>query len=605
MYAQDTWRVNRALTLTLGLRYSLAPPVYEGNGVQVTTDQSIGAWLNRRGTLADEGKSQLDAGRLTFVLHNAPNGRPLYAFHKKNVAPRVGLAYSPQASDGFLKFLTGGPGRTSIRAGWGMFYDVIGLPLIRLYDSTAFGLSTRLTNPSGQLTSSGATAAPRFTGLYDLPPAIIRPAPRGGFPQVYPDLLAITNSLDDTLQPPYSMNMNLSVGREFAHGIFIQGSYVGRMSRKSLIQRDLAMPTNLRDPSSGTTYFEAAQQLARLANANTPLAQVPRIPYWENLWPGAATANMTATQAVYATYRANRPDWITALYDMDTACDPACSRLGRYALFAPQFSALSAWSSIAGGNYHAMQWTIRKRFSSGSQFDFNYTWGKSIDLGSSTERVASFTGFVVNTWMPGQRQGVSDYDTTQQWNANFVWEVPVGRGKRWGNAWSGPLQQVLGGWQFTGLWQQSTELPVSVGNGRNWPTNWNITGWATQTGVVPAPTKSKNAPAVAGRPGPNLFSDPRAGLQAYGFTLPGETGQRNGIRGDGYFAFDLGVGKRFHLPLEGHSVQFRWETFNVPNAVRFDVSSLTLDLGNTGSFGKYSGLLNNPRVMQFSLRYEF
>ncbi len=603
MYAQDTWRLSRSFTLTAGLRWSLSPPVYEANGVQVSTDQSIGEWFNKRGALAEAGRSQLEAGRLTYILHNAQGGRPLYDFHKKNIAPRVGLSFSPQSNDGIVKFLTGGPGRTSIRAGWGQFYDTTGLPLIRLYDSTAFGLSSRILNPPNVF---AATDAPRFTGLLNLPAQLIQPAPKGGFPQTYPDLLSILNSLDDTLKPPYSMSMNFSIQREFSHGIFIQGAYAGRLSRRSLIQRDLAMPTNLKDPASGVAYFEAAKQIVGLVNANTPTAQVPRIPYWENLFPAAAGGGLTATQRIFNAYRANAPDWTSALYDIDAFCDPGCSRLGRYSIFAPQYSALAAWSSIAGGNYHAMQWTVRKRFSSGSQFDFNYTWSKSIDLGSGAERSGSFGGgFVQNSWFPGQRKGVSDYDMTQQWNANYVWELPFGKGRRFGPNWGGPLNQVLGGWQVAGIWRQSTELVAGVGNGRFWPTNFNSQGFATQTGIVPTPTKNKNAAAVAGRPGPNLFTNPKTALDAYSYTVPGDTGQRNGVRGDGFFGIDLGVGKRFQLPMEGHSLQFRWEVFNLTNAVRFDVNSLTLDLGNTGSFGKYSGELTVPRVMQFALRYEF
>ena len=603
IYVQDTWRLTQSLTLTGGLRWSLMPPVYEANGVQITTDQSIGEWFNRRGGLAEAGRSQLEAGRLTYILHNAQGGRPLYAFHKKNVAPRLALTWSPQSNDGIVKFLTGGPGRTSIRAGWGMFYDLFGQGVIRLYDSTAFGLSTRITNPPNTLTP---TNAPRFAGIYNMPSAVIVAAPKGGFPQTYPDLLAITNSLDDSLRPPYSMNLNFSLSREFSRGIFIQGSYVGRLSRRSLVQRDLAMPANIKDPASGVTYFEAAQQIARLVSAGTPVASVQRIPYWENLFPGAAGSGRTATQNVFNQFRLNLNDWTSALYDLDAFCDPSCSRLGKFAYYAPQYSALSAWSSIAGGNYHAMQWTARKRFGSGAQFDFNYTWAKSIDLSSGPERSGSFGGgFVVNSWFPGQRKGVSDYDTTQAWNANFVWELPVGRGKRFAGSSNSVLNQIIGGWQLSGIYRQSTELVAGVGNGRFWPTNFNITGFATQTGVVPAPTKSKNAPAVAGRPGPNLFSNPKAALDAYSYTLPGDTGQRNGIRGDGFFGIDMGVGKRFSMPWEGHSLQFRWEAFNIANSVRFDVNSLTLDLGNTGSFGKYSGVLTEPRVMQFSLRYEF
>jgi len=56
---------------------------------------------------------------------------------------------------------------------------------------------------------------------------------------------------------------------------------------------------------------------------------------------------------------------------------------------------------------------------------------------------------------------------------------------------------------------------------------------------------------------------------------------------------------------ESHLVWLRWEVFNVPNLTRFDVASITNGLDQGAAFGKYSGLLTNPRVMQFALRYEF
>jgi hypothetical protein len=78
------------------------------------------------------------------------------------------------------------------------------------------------------------------------------------------------------------------------------------------------------------------------------------------------------------------------------------------------------------------------------------------------------------------------------------------------------------------------------------------------------------------------------------------------LRGDGFFGIDMGLGKTWKLPFEGHKLQFRWETFNLTNTVRFDVNSLTLDMGSgRANFGKYSETLTNPRVMQFALRYEF
>ncbi len=78
----------------------------------------------------------------------------------------------------------------------------------------------------------------------------------------------MTNSVDQALKSPYTMNLDFSIGREFSHGFFIEGSYVGRFSRHSLARVDLAMPTNLVDKKSGMTYFQAAQQMSKLARQN-------------------------------------------------------------------------------------------------------------------------------------------------------------------------------------------------------------------------------------------------------------------------------------------------------------------------------------------------
>jgi len=89
--------------------------------------------------------------------------------------------------------------------------------------------------------------------------------------------------------------------------------------------------------------------------------------------------------------------------------------------------------------------------------------------------------------------------------------------------------------------------------------------------------------------------------------LPGQAGQRNNLRGPGYFSLDVGLAKRWKMPYnEGHSLQLRWEVFNVLNAVRFDTLSINASLDLYGStFGQYTRLSTSPRVMQFALRYEF
>lgn len=602
MYVQDTWRLSPALTVTAGLRYSLMPPIEEARNQQASLYPNMDEWFNKRIQLAQQGRSQAEAGKIQYVAVDDPLGSPLYPYHKKNFAPRLAVGYSPQATEGWRRLLLGGPGRSLIRAGWGMYYDLFGSSIIRRFDTVAYGFSTSLSNPGGILTMS---TAPRFVSLTELPAAITPAAPKGGLPAVAPENFANTTGIDQGIKPPYSLNATLSVSRDLPGGFTVVGAYVGRFSRRSLVYSDLAQPTNLVDPASGQDYYSAARALIAHINAKTPTAQVPNVAFWENLWPKAAGGGKTATQAIYDVFRSNASDWTSALQAIDQHCRPACSVLGPYAMFNSQFSYLSALRSIGGGSYHAMQWTVRKQFAHGVLFDANYAWSKSIDLQSYAEWQPSYGQMVItNAFNKRQNRAVSYYDMTHQFNANWVAELPFGRGKPLLGKASGLVNGLLGGWQISGLWRHTSGMPYSVDNGRNWPTNWNNQGWATQIGVVP---KSKTSRQPVTGVGPNVFEDPKTVLAAYTFTLPGESGQRHGIRGDGFFNLDLGLGKRFLMPYrEGHSLQFRWEVFNVGNNNSFALwNESNLSLGNATVFGRYHSTYSSPRVMQFGLRYEY
>jgi hypothetical protein len=619
LYAQDSWRIKNNLTVTYGLRFSIMPPVHEVDGQQTSTNIPIGDWFNQRGATADLGQSNISAGRITYVL--ASQGRPLYPQHN-NAQPRISVAYAPRGESGLSRFLFGGPGKTSIRAGFGMYYDEIGQPLASTINAMAFGLSTTLSTPLNVLDS---TQVPRFTDFYSVPSSILTAAPKGGFPSTYPDNFAITNSIDDKLKAPYTMNMNLSIGREFSHGFFVQVSYVGRLSRHSLLQRDLAMPTNLRDPKSGQTYYDAMSQLATLLDfQGVSVANLPKIPFFENLWGTAAGGGFTATQAIAKDYleRSNPGDFTNVLNDMDNiqACSQTgstfssagkitklgCGSRGANSMWSPQFSALSAWSSLGSGSYHAMQWTVRKRFTGGLMFDVNYSFGKSMDLASRSEASANFSSdFMINSWDPSQLRGVSRYDVRHAVNALGLWELPFGRHRKFGSNMNRALDAIVGGWEMSATYRQTSGLPFSVSDGSRWATNWELSSFAQPNGTaVPGTVSTHNTTASGG--GPNLWTDPKAALAGFREALAGETGSRNTLRGGGFFNIDTALSKRFTMPWsERQNLQFRWESYNMTNTVMLDPASASLSLTSTSTFGRLSSQLGSPRQMEFALRYNF
>ena len=264
------------------------------------------------------------------------------------------------------------------------------------------------------------------------------------------------------------------------------------------------------------TYFEAASILAQQVNAGVPTAQVQKVPYWENLYGNVAGGGLSATQVVYNRFAANQYDWTYALYQLDTPagqgnCDGRgrCSNLGPWAFYHPQFSYLSVFSSVGGGNYHGAQLSVRKSFTNGDTFDINYTWSKSIDLRSNTERVGSTTGVLWNPWQPGLMRGVSDYDNTHLFNMLGVYNLPFGRGKKYGSTMNRVADAFVGGWQLSGIWRWSSGFPISVFETGVWPTNWNNNNWARWTGT---PVQTQH--------GPNMFADPEAAMSAFDYELP-------------------------------------------------------------------------------------
>lgn len=478
-----------------------------------------------------------------------------------------------------------------------------------MFDANAPGLSSEYQSPS----SADLATTQRYTGYNSLLPSQLTPAPPGGFPYtppVDPNIgFAISNSIDQHLKQPYTMNINFSVSREFKGGVVVEGSYVGRLGRRELGVTDLATATNLRDPKSGMTYQQAINQLMIQARAGVPVSQIKPVAFFEDLYPNLAGGGLTATQSMYANNTQYYPtDSLSNLLFLDDLCSPCSPVVGPFAMLNEQYADAFAYRSIGKSSYHAMQWTVRKRFSSGLTFDFNYTWAKSEDLTSAAESDfnAGDQSIIFNPFNTALNKGVSDFDITHSFSGHAVYQLPIGRGARYFGSVNRIVDALVGGWQVAGLYNITSGLPRSVLNTGSWSINWDNSGFADQVGPVPSSGSTRNAPSIDGTSGPNIFGNPALARTGFDYSYAGQVGERNGIRGDGLFSIDMSLAKRFIMPYnENHSVQFRWEVFNVPNATRFDISTASLDVSETATFGKYTSLLQQPRVMQFGLRYEF
>jgi hypothetical protein len=204
-------------------------------------------------------------------------------------------------------------------------------------------------------------------------------------------------------------------------------------------------------------------------------------------------------------------------------------------------------------------------------------------------------------------RAVSDFDTTQAINANWVYELPFGRGKALVGDAGGLLNGVVGGWKLAGLSRWSSGYPFTVGSGFGWATNFEEESSAILSG-----TKPRTGTFVLNGTTPNVFSNPLTGSNAainqFRLAFPGESGQRNELRGPGTFNLDLSLSKSWKIT-ESQAIKFSWENFNLTNSPRFDVGTMQLSgnnsVSNSTNFGNFLSTLSNPRVMEFALRYSF
>lgn len=622
LYGQDTWRLKNSLTITYGLRYSYLQAPAETSGTQVGTCQfsgstcqpySLSKYYQNSLAQAQSGGAANAIGEVAFNLNGRYNHAPDYWTPDKNdFGPRVAIAYSPVATEGIWNKLFGNQ-LTSIRAGYSLVYDHFGAATVQNFDTTgSYGLSSHLSNAPG---SEPIESAPRFTAINAVPQTLLPTAPAGGFPAIPAasgnGSFAISWGLDSAIKTPYSHLLDFSLTRALHQGASLEVSWVGRLGHRQLAQEDVAMPINL--TVGGTQYFAAAAKMAAMARVNTPVGSIAADPYWESEFAGLDGQDvglgygpLTATQNVYALFLSNLYNETYALYQLDTPGSLPNGNIGAgvsypaFRYYHDQYSALYSWRSIANSNFNALEAVYRQHFA-GIQADFNYTYSKSLDSVSQAERLGNSAttnnAQIMNSWNPKQLYGPSDYDVRHQINSNFVWDLPVGKGRKFMGASGRLVDELIGGWQTTGIVRWTSGFPFEMNNGAYYPTNWDIQGYAEL--VSPIPSRANARGRLSQR-----FADPTTVFASFAHALPGQSGTRNPLRGDGYFEWDEGVNKTFPV-FEKAKLILRWDMFNVTNSVRFDPQSISATLDNPQSFGNATEPLTNYRLAQFAARIEF
>jgi hypothetical protein len=262
----------------------------------------------------------------------------------------------------------------------------------------------------------------------------------------------------------------------------------------------------------------------------------------------------------------------------------------------PQLDGFIGWFRSAGfSNYNSLQTRVEKRFSHGLTFLASYTWAHALDIASNADLGAQNGGDFRDFRNPSQEYGNSDFDIRHRFVFSYLYELPIGHGKRMLGDTSGVLNQIVGGWQVGGI--------TSVSSG-NWFTILDANGVANSDG--------QQRPDLIGDPRgkpcvPNTFfntcafADPPSG--SFGDV------SRNSVQGPGYQIWDFSVFKNFAIT-ERTKLEFRAEFFNVFNHPNLQFAksgpqnSINTTTFGTPQFGFLTGA-RDPRQVQLALKLSF
>src|SRR5271168_546159 len=534
LYGQDSWRVTHNLTLNYGLRWDRIEPWYEK--------------YNQIATFVPGQQSVVFPGAPAGILYPTDPGvsRTLAPPGNRDFAPRIGLAYAPSASgDGLLAKILGGPGKTSIRASYGMFYTAIEALTIGVMSANA-PYGTTYTSPAPPLFSTPFVTAASGQNLGQTFPVALaalnssakHPDNSIDWSQFEP-ITGLPN-YETTNRIPYTEEYMLSLQRGFGNNTVLSLNYVGTQAHRLLVLQE----ANPGDPA--LCLF--------LSNpANLAPGQTPCGPFGED------TQYTTSTGQVFNGTRG-----------------PLGSNFGSNANQA----------TIGNSNYNALQVTLRHT-TRGLTVLAGYTFSKSEDQSSNL-------GEAVSPLNPALSKALSSFDVKHNFVVSYNYQLPFEQLFRASNAWTR-------GWELSGITHFSSGLPVTLvnfgdnsllGSEPNGINNFGVdepdfTGAALHLNSNP-------------RNGHAYFNTAAFTENALG--TPG-TAKRRFFYGPGLNNYDLALLKNVRLT-EAKSLQFRVEAFNAFNHAQFFGPQAVDGNIDSSTFGNVIGA-TSPRLVQLGFKFLF
>jgi Carboxypeptidase regulatory-like domain len=514
-YGQDTWKLRRNLTLNLGLRYQLNGVPYEENA-------------NFSNLLQDPG-SFATGQPVVFTIVGPGTGKSMYNPDYRDIEPRAGLSWDPW-----------GDGKTAVRAAFGIFHDRIfgnvfgnarGNPPFE-NDYTTFPLNSI----NQALPVGGDYNDSSCPGCVGPVPAVL-PNSSFKFSAAVPDGTGLMTAvpLDVHFRNPSSDNWNFGIQRELPGGNVLNVSYVGSMGVHVWGNRDGNPP----DPTL------VQKLVAFCSNPSNSFVNVYGVPTscnaGNNVTP--ATPDEVSGQYLYNGYNY----WGILPFNA----------VNNNALIQPAYQQ-TEFNSI----YHGLQTKFTHRLSHGLQVEGAYTWSHAID--DSVDPITPAVGsrnFPRNSRDIAENRGNSDNDTRHVGVINYVWELPLGRGKAYAN--SGVLGKIFEGMQFSGITTLQTGHPWQVRTSTD-TQRTGIAAWGLQVGD---PFAAPAGPSCAPTPGVGkIYVTNDCAFVTPPFGSPGSG--RNSIYGPGLVDFDLAFAKRTKLS-ERFQLEIRFEGYNIFNHPHF------------------------------------